>query len=452
MVGLFNKTRTDNLEYEFLPPALEIEETPPSPVKRILIWVILAIVAATFAWSYFGTVEIVAEARGKVIPDGHVKVIQPMEEGIIKAIRVEEGQRVKAGQVLIDLDPTIKRVDVESNEKALQMHYLDRERLVKELEGKNPGEERLSRGMRDHKSVSTDLITVQERLRSARESEYRSREESQRLVIAQRESALTAAKIVLVKLEKTFAIVGEQESSLRSLYQGGYASRMEWRDKEKELYAAQQDMEAQKKQVQSAKDSLEEARKGLESLKHERDKSILADLVDRERNISSSEGEVTKARKRFEYDRLVSPVSGTVHGLATYTIGGIVKPAQDVVSIVPDGTPLVVESMVQNKDIGFVKIGQETEVKLDTFPFQKYGTIVGKVIHLSPDAVEDEKLGPIYKMRSSIEKTTLLVEGKEVPVTPGMSASVEVKTGKRRIIEFFLSPIIKYARESLTLR
>ncbi len=452
MVGFFDKTRTDNLEYEFLPPALEIEETPPSPVKRILIWVILAIVAATFSWSYFGTVEIVAEARGKVIPDGRVKVIQPMEEGIIKAIRVEEGQRVSEGQVLIDLDPTIKRADVESNEKALHMHYLDRERLVKELEGKNPEEEPLSRGTRDHKSLSTDLVAVQKRLRSARESEYRSREESQRLVIAQRESALTAAKAVLVKLEKMFAIIGEQEGSLRSLYLGGYASRMEWRDKEKELFAAQQDLEAQKKQVQSGEDSLEEARKGLESLKHERDKSILADLVDRERNISSSEGEVTKSRKRFEYDRLVSPVSGTVHGLAMYTIGGIVKPAQDVVSIVPDGTPLVVEVMVQNKDIGFVKIGQETEVKFDTFPFQKYGTIIGKVTHLSPDAVEDEKLGPVYKMRSSIGKTTMLVEGREVPVTPGMSASVEVKTGKRRIIEFFLSPIIKYARESLTLR
>jgi hemolysin D len=145
-------------------------------------------------------------------------------------------------------------------------------------------------------------------------------------------------------------------------------------------------------------------------------------------------------------------VSGTVHGLATYTIGGIVKPAQDVVSIVPDGTPLVVEAMVQNKDIGFVKIGQETEVKLDTFPFRKYGTILGKVIHLSSDAVEDEKPGPVYKMRSSVEKTAMLVEGREVPVTPGMSASVEVKTGKRRVIEFFLSPIIKYARESLTLR
>jgi len=198
--------------------------------------------------------------------------------------------------------------------------------------------------------------------------------------------------------------------------------------------------------------SLEDARKGLETLTHERDKSVLTDLVEREKTISSTEGEVTKARKRAEYERLVSPVNGTVHGLATYTIGGIVKPAQDVVSIVPDGTPLVVEAMVQNKDIGFVKIGQETEVKLDTFPFQKYGTIRGKVIHLSPDAVEDEKLGPVYRMRTSIERPVMRVDGRDVPVTPGMSASVEVKTGDRRIIEFFLSPIIKYARESLTLR
>jgi hemolysin D len=452
MAGFFKKTNKDDLEYEFLPPALEIEETPPSPVKRVLIWVILAIVACTSAWSYFGRVEIVAEARGKVIPDGRVKVVQPMEEGIIKAILVEEGQRVKEGQVLIDLDPTIKQADVESNVSSLRMQYLDRERLMDELEGRNPGEGPLRRERKNHVEASAEFKAVQGRLRSARESEYRAREESQRLVIAQRESSFTAAEAILVKLERTLSIVSEQESSLKELYRGGFASRMEWRDKEKELCAAQQDLEAQKKQVQNARDSLEEARKGLESLKHERDKSILADLVERERTIFSAEGEVTKARKRFEYEKLVSPVSGTVHGLATYTIGGIVKPAQDVVSIVPDGTPLIVEVMVQNKDIGFVKVGQETEVKLDTFPFQKYGTIRGKVIHLSPDAVEDEKLGPVYRMRSSMEKKTMPVEGREVPVTPGMSASVEVKTGNRRIIEFFLSPIIKYARESLTLR
>lgn len=452
MSGFFKKSRKDDLEYEFLPPALEIEETPPSPVKRILIWVIFAIVVATFAWSYFGTVEIVAEARGKVIPDGRVKIIQPMEEGIIKSIHVVEGQRVKEGQILIDLDPTIKQADVESNVKALHMHYLDRERLVKEFEGKNPGEGPPRGGARSHKNVSADLLAVQGRLRSARESEYKAKEEGQRLVIAQRESALKAAEAVLVKLEKTLGIVSEQESSLKSLYQGGFAARMEWRDKEKELYSVQQELEAQKKQVQGARDSLEEAKKGLESVRHERDKSILGDIVDREKTITSIEGEVIKAKKRFEMERLVSPVSGTVHGLAMYTIGGIVKPAQDIVSVVPDGTPLIVEAMVLNKDIGFVRAGQEAEVKLDTFSFQKYGTIRGKVISVSPDAVEDEKMGPVYKMKVSLEKTSLAVDGKDVALAPGMAAAVEVKTGNRRVIEFFLSPIIKYARESLTLR
>jgi len=171
MAGVFKRTSKDDLEYEFLPPALEIEETPPSPVKRVLIWVIFAIVVATFAWSYFGRVEIVAEARGKVIPDGRVKVVQPMEEGIIKAILVEEGQRVKEGQVLIDLDPTIKQADVESNVSSLRMQYLDRERLMDELEGQNPGDMSLRRGRKNHVKASAEFKEVQGRLRSARESE-----------------------------------------------------------------------------------------------------------------------------------------------------------------------------------------------------------------------------------------------------------------------------------------
>jgi hypothetical protein len=205
---------------------------------------------------------------------------------------------VKEGQILIDLDPTIKQADVDSNIGSLRLQYLDRERLVDEFEGRNPGEG-LSRSARKNKlQIPPALMAVQARLKSARESEHRAREEAQRLVIAQRESALTAAEAVLVKLERTHSIVKEQESSLKELYEGGFASRMEWRDKDKELLAAQQDIEAQKKQIQSARASLEEARKGLETLTHERDKSVLTDLVEREKTISSTEGEVTKARKR----------------------------------------------------------------------------------------------------------------------------------------------------------
>ena len=441
----------DNLEYEFLPPALEIEETPPSPARRVLIWAIFAMVILTFLWSYFGKVDEVAVARGKVIPDGRVKVIQPMETGVIRAIHVEEGQRVKEGQMLIELDPTIKQADALSSAKALSIYTTDRERLMQELNGEG-------RAISDQQSAASKMQklkgigALQAKLKEARESEYKAKEDALRLVAAQRESALRAAEAILTKLEKTFAILKEQETAYKDLYKHEYISKMDMLNKQMEFHSAEQEREAQKKLVSQAKDSLEEAKKNLEAIKKEREKGILTDIVDREKSISAIEGEVIKAKKKYELERLCSPVDGTVHGLASYTVGVVVTPAQPVVTVVPQGTPLIIEAMALNKDIGFLKIGQEAEVKLDTFPFQKYGTVKGKVTAISPDAFEDEKLGPVYKIKVTIEKFKIYADDRYIPIAPGMSVSVEVKTNKRRIIEFFLSPIVKYAKESLTLR
>jgi hemolysin D len=446
--------KNDNLEYEFLPHALEIEETPPSPVKRILIWAIFGMVFLAFIWSYFGKVDEVAVARGKVIPDGRVKVVQPMETGVIRAIHVQEGQQVKKGQILIELDPTIKQADVESTAKALSIHVTDKERLMEELNG-----ERLKvKGKRqdfNHSPFALNLSPINElqtKLKEARESEYKAREDALRLIISQRENALFAAEAILIKLEKTHAILKEQEIAYRNLYKHEYISKMDLLNKQMEFHSAEQELEAQKRIVKQAKDSLEEAKRNLDVLKKEREKGILSDIVDREKSISAIEGEVVKAKKRYDLERLCSPVAGTVHGLASYTVGGVVTPAQPIVTVVPEGTSLIVEAMALNKDIGFLKIGQEAEVKFDTFPFQKYGTIKGKVVFISPDAFEDEKLGSVYKMKVELEKPSINVDGNGIPVSPGMAVTVEVKTNKRRIIEFFLSPIVKYAKESLTLR
>lgn len=432
-----NYFKADTLQYEFLPPALEIEETPVSPVKRVLIWIILLITVSTFLWAYFGRVDEVAVARGKIIPDGHVKVVQPMEAGIIRAIHVKEGQVVKDGEVMIELDPTIKQADAQSTSKALSMHLEDRERLISELNGADAGKK---------------FNGYQRQLKEAREREYRAREEALKLIVGQRQSGLEAARSILVKLEKNTAILNEQVTAYKELYKRDYVPKMELLEKQKELHAVENEFEAQKKIVKQSAESLQEAEKNLDALKREREKNILTDIVDRDKNISAIEGEAIKARKKFELEMLRSPVDGTVHGIASYTIGGVVTPAQPTVTVVPLGTHLVVEAMVQNQDIGFLKVGQDAEVKLDTFPFQKYGTIKGKVTWLSPDAFEDEKLGPIYKMKIELNEFSINVDGKMVQLSPGMSLSAEVKTNKRRIIEFFLSPIIKYAKESLTLR
>lgn len=446
---LKNHFKNDNLEYEFLPPSLEIEETPPSPIRRVLIWIIFILVIAAFTWSYFGKVDEVAVARGKVIPDGRVKVIQPMETGVIKAIHVQEGQLVKEGQLLLELDPTIKQADVESSAKALSMHAADKERLIAELNGETTGGRQWAIG---NKNKAKGINEFQKKLKDARESEYKSKEEALRLVIAQKDNALQASEAILKKLEKTSAILIEQEAAYRKLYEKDFIARADLLEKQKEFHTIVNEFEAQKKIVKQAMDSLEEAKKNLETLKKERDKTLLTDIVEKEKNIIAIEGETIKAKKRYELEKLCSPVSGTVHGLASYTIGGVVTPAQPIVTIVPEGTPLVIEAMALNKDIGFLKTAQEAEIKLDTFPFQKYGTIKGKVISISPDAFEDEKMGPVYKIKVAMEKLYINVDGKKVPVSPGMAVSVEVKTNKRRIIEFFLSPIVKYADESLTLR
>ncbi|MBI3379044.1 MAG: HlyD family type I secretion periplasmic adaptor subunit [Nitrospirae bacterium] len=457
---LKNHFKNDNLECEFLPPALEIETTPPSPVRRALIWLIFTLTIAAFVWSYFGKVDEVAVARGKVIPDGRVKVIQPMEIGVIKAIHVQEGQMVKEGQLLIELDPTIKQADMESSAKALSIYQTDRERLIQELngEGQEPakGERQKVKGEKqktgNRAPLAISLSPLQKQLKDARESEYKTREEALRLVIAQKESALQASEAILNKLEKTSAILIEQEAAYRKLYEKDFIARMELLEKQKEFHTTVNEFEAQKKIVKQAIDSLEEAKKNLETLKKEREKALLTDIVEKEKNIIAIEGETVKAKKRYELEKLCSPVSGTVHGLASYTIGGVVTPAQPIVTVVPDGTPLVIEAMALNKDIGFLKTNQEAEIKLDTFPFQKYGTIKGRVVSISPDAFEDEKLGPVYKIKVEMEKLYIAVDGKKIHVSPGMAVSVEVKTNKRRIIEFFLSPIVKYADEGLTLR
>lgn len=447
LLGIKQEYTLNDLEYEFLPPANEIEETPPSPTKRILIWLIFAILIIVFLWSYFGEVDEVAITRGKIIPDGKIKVIQPLEIGVIKAIHVTDGQHVKEGQLLIEIDPTLTQADVESTKKNLYIQMTDKQRLQEELTGRKSALPKVI-----EKQVPAEINAFQSQLKDVRKAEYRAKEDAQRSVVQGRHNAYQSAEATLEKLRKTRDIVREQAEAYAAAYKEDYISKMEHLEKQKELFSVEQEYEAQKDVVEQTKESLREAQQTLLALQNEREKSILGDILEREKSITSLVGEMTKARKRFELENLTAPVSGTIHGLQSYTIGGVVTPAQPIVTIVPEGTPLVIEATAENKDIGFIKAGQQAEIKLDTFSFQKYGTIKGIVTLVSADAFDDKDKGPVYKIKVAMEKTSMVVDGKLVHFSPGMAASVEVKTGKRKIIEFFLSPIIKYAKESLTLR
>lgn len=439
----------DHLQYEFLPAVLEITETPPSPIGRFIIWTIVSLVGVLLLWSIIGKVDEVAVARGKVIPDGRLKVLQPLEEGIITAIHVEEGQKVTQGQLLIELDSTIKQADVENLQQTSERAYLEKELLYGELYGKKVDVSKMKDKI---KSLPPEVISFHVRLRSEREAEYANKKSTLESAITQRQEELNIAESELITYQKKYELLQMQYKGFKELYEIQSISEMEFKSKQVELEAAKQEFESQKIKIIYAKERILEARKNLDLYNQEYRRALMDMISEKEKGLTSMDSELIKAQKKYEFQQLLSPVTGTVHGLSAYTIGGVVTPAQPIVTIVPEGTKMIVEVTVLNQDIGFVKVGQTAEVKLDTFPFQKYGTIPGKVITISPDAFDDEKLGPVYKMKIQLERLTIEVDGKTMIVTPGMTLSAEIKTGRRRIIEFFLSPLVKYAREGLHVR
>jgi hemolysin D len=501
--------KRDNLEYEFLPAALEVSETPPSPLGRIVVWLIFSILAIAILWAYLGKVDEVAVATGKVIPDGRLKVVQTLEEGVITAIHVTEGQRVKEGEVLIELDSTMKNVEVQSLEKSLETAKLERDLLKKALLGEDI--EKLVDEAQLPDEVKNNLL----RLTQLKDTQYTTEQRSLSLLVLQyedqynieqsnvkkieeslillREKEQNLKSLIetggveaadLKKIEKNIEILEKEENTYKQLYEADAIAKKEWTDKLNELELAKKDYETQKAAVsqeksalelnwknvndqikitekelgiqkitaEQAKSRLDEAKNGLNKIETQRGVSSMDLIVENDKKITALEGELEKARKSRQYQTLTSPVDGTIHGLASNTIGGVVTPAEPILTIVPDGTPLIVEASLLNKDVGFVEVNQETEVKFDTFSFQKYGTIKGKVEYISPDSVDDEKFGSVYKMKVKLEKTTINVDGKVNNISSGMSVSVEIKTGKRRIIEFFLDPIAKYAKDSIKVR
>jgi hemolysin D len=438
--------KRDNLEYEFLPPALEISETPPSPLGRFTIWFIFLGIIIALVWSYLGKIDEVAVARGKVIPDKRVKVIQPLEEGVVTAIHVNEGQKVSKGQLLLELDSTITEADVVSLKNSLDTAKLERDIYNAELKGQSA--DKLLSG----KELPSEALKTQKDYKEARDLQYTVKRDTLKQIILQKKAEMKAQESTLKEMEKKTSMVREEEERLKKQYEKVSIPKKEWEDKKDELNIAEAQLETQKMNVQYAKGQLGEAEKNFDSLAKERQATLLNSIVETDKKIENLQAEYIKANERFQYQTIYSPVDGLVNGLSVNTVGGVVTPAQPLMTIVPLGTPLIVEATVQNKDIGFIRAGQETEIKFDTFSFQKYGTIKGTVIEVSPDAFEDEKLGPVYKIKVKLAKTTIRVENKDIDINPGMAVSVEVKTGKRRAIEFFLEPIIKYLDESLKLR
>jgi hemolysin D len=427
-------------ELEFLPELLEIQQRPPSPIGRVIAWTIMAALLAAIVWASLGAVDVVAVARGKLIPSGHSKVVQPLESGVIRAIRVRDGQAVRRGEVLLELDPTTSDADWSRLSHESLAARVDAARLRALLAGR--------RILDPPKGADPKLVALQgERLRDQL-AEYEGRLEAARLLAEQREAALEATKADIERLTTIVPMLTERALAYKKLLEQEYVSRMQYLEMEQQRVEKAQELARERHRLAQDLAALAEARTHRQVVEMEFKRSRLAELAEVETRAQSLAQEVVKASQRARIQTLRAPIDGVVQQLAVHTVGGVVTPAQPLMVLVPRADELEVEAWVENKDIGFVKPGQPAEVKVDTFPFTRYGTLTGRVMTVSQDAVPLQNGGLVYAGRISLERPALPVDGRLVNLSPGMAVTVEIKTDRRRVIEFFLSPVWRYLKES----
>lgn len=420
MINLLNKfLKTDSDDsYEFRPIITEIEESPVNPLGRTTFWIIISLIIFTALWLFFGKVDIVVSARGKVIPDGEIKIIQPLETGVVKEIHVKEGDFVKQGQTLIEIDTSTTQPQLQSLQANLDYINTERQRLKGEIV------QNAENSYTQNELAKSAYADLQNQLASKNHEIKRLRED-----IANYQKQLT------LNLDKERRMRDVEDIISRNDLDKVHAENMDYRSR-----------------IASLNEQIRSIQKDADYIRTNFRTQNLTQLADRDKQANELEANIKEIEFKKQQQNIISPVDGYVNTMLVHTIGGVVTPAEKVISIVPADSPLSIKVSVLNKDIGFVKEGMPVQVKIDTFDFQKYGMIEGKVKKVSKDSVEDEKQGLIYDVFITPVTKTLRVDGIDQPISTGMGLSAEIKTGKRRIIEFFIYPIIKYWSEAVSIK
>ena len=456
-------------ELAFLPAALEIVETPPSPIGRTIGATIILLFCAALAWAWWGTIDIVASATGKIVPSGRTKVIQPFETGVVRSIRVQDGQAVKAGDVLIELDPTVNAAERDHLHNDLLAEQLNIARLRAALAG---GDDRVA-DFTPPADADPVLISTQRQLLLSQVNEHRAKIAALARQQAQKEAEQATTAATIHKLETMIPAIQQRVDIRKTLMDKELGSKITYFESLQLLVEQQGELSVQKShlhEVEAAVAAIRETRgQAVAEYRH----TLSDELAKAEQKANGLTQDLIKAEQKTRLQLLTAPVDGVVQQLAIHTVGGVVTPAQSLLVVVPSDSRLEIEAMVSNRDIGFVHPGQEAEIKIDTFNFTRYGLLHGQVLSVSQDAVirdrqqdrsDDRGLGTQndtsepkgqelnYSARISLDRTQMQIDDRTVNLSPGMAVTVEIKTGSRTMLSYLLSPLLRYRQETLRER
>lgn len=442
--------RDRRLQYEFLPAAEEIIETPAAPFGAVVIWLTTILLALALAWAYLGQIDIVAVGNGRVSTEGSVKVVQSASYGVVKRITAQEGQRVHKGDVLVELDKTTAEKELATTAQSLNIARAERDILRRLAMGNGADDIINSAGVSDEaKAVLREFTTSQLALASVKEQALKGS-------IASHQRQLQFNQQTKAQLEGEAQKLKDRQTKVEQKLESANAiERIRLQNEldtlEQRITTANSAATSQGQQVLQSQLTLAQAQSQSRVSLAETNSSISGQVIAQEQRIAELENNLAKAKRALEQTTITAPVDGTILALNTRTIGGVVNVAERIAQIVPDNDLLYVDVTLDNQDVGFVRVGQRVVIKVATYPFQRYGYLEGTVENISPDAVQDEKKGLVYKAKVKLSGANSSKKNR-LKLLPGMSVSAEITTGKRRIIEFFLDPLMTHIDDSLKVR
>ena len=461
------RRRTD--ETEFLPAALEIVETPAPPVGRAIAVTIALFFTIAIVWASWGRVDIIATAQGRIVPAGKVKIVQASDAGIVRAIRVQDGDQVHAGDLLVQLDPTTTGADRERLGSDLKQAQLD-VAIFSALKDEIDNGQRMPQFL-SPKNATLGEVQVARAAMVARSSEEAFKLSSLDQQIAQKRAEFAEVAATIEKLSATIPVLEEKEKLRLELLETQYGVRVAYLDAKQQLLEAQHEREVQtqkRAEVEAAERALQQQR---DQVRSQYAADVLAKLVEAQQKAAELTQEVIKADHKTSETEVKSPIDGTVQQLAIHTLGGVVTTAEQLMVIVPNDRELVIEALLPNRDVGFVHVGQEVELKVETFDFTRYGLLHGRVVNVSRDAVvqgagsdsasrdsangksdQDRAASPGYIARIQPDKTSIMVDGQEQELGPGMAITAEIRTGERTVMDYLMSPLVREAQSGLRER
>jgi HlyD family secretion protein len=438
--------------YHFLPAYLRVQNTPPSPLPRLVLYSLLALLTCLSLWAIFGRLDIIASADGKLVPRQYLKIVQPAEGGVVREIMVQEGEHVLPGQTLLRLDPSLAEADT----RALQAEVTMRTLLLRRIDAELADAEFAPRPGDPDEAFARVLAQYR-----ANRQAYQDAVAQEQATIRRNGQELKAALEVETKLKRTVPIYQTTAQRFTTLKNEGFVSEQYHAERERDRIEKEQDLSAQQFTVDSLRASLAQAERRLAQVTSNYRQQLHNERAQTDAPLKKATEELAKQHYRNTFVELRAPHAGIVKDLATHTLGTVVSPGTVLLTLVPHGEELQAEVMVKNLDVGFVRPGQTAKVKFVAFPFQKYGMLDGEVVRVSADASETQNgrndetdvdgksaTRGAYRARIALPAQRIVRDAAELKLVSGMQVTAEIRLGERSVLEYLLAPVQKAWHEA----